>query len=40
MMARRRESGAIPRFDENYEVLDMIEVRALSDDLHIQHVDR
>jgi len=35
MMARRRESGGIRKFDESYEALDIIEVHALSEDLHI-----
>ena len=30
MMAHRRESGGFRRFDEDYEVLDIIEVHALS----------
>ena len=32
MMTLQRESGGFRRFDEDYEVLDIIEVHALSED--------
>ena len=34
-MSKKRESGGITKFEVDCEVLDMIEVHALSDDLHI-----